>query len=467
MISRITSLLFIIYLFFIIQYWEYIDTSRYNFIFDDISIISLVIVVTLSFFYLRRNKESHTIITPDKLFVFLYAIMVYPGIIFFAEGKFRNDIILMQTISFVIFVFTLLFFNHIFNKPRFTRKSLIIKSHSSARKEHAEIIKITVVVSIVSIVVYLISGNFNRSNALVAIIDFFVGADFEGIQNYREESYNTSGILNVLGNYIGVIVLPITSLFFIIEGLKQRSRKLALYGFLLFLICMIFSLGTGSRLMTMKILLFSLISYLMLYDFNFNQALRVLFLIFSVLIISTVILKRGNLVEGFGPTLARDSERAVSRILFVKGGASLIVYSYYPFIEDFENGKTMLTSLFGSSEIKNQTLAKKMFSFYSGGRLGTAGPQTFGDLYANFGYYGQIIGSVMIAFMISLITKIIYDRTIWKSYDIVFVSYLSLVLGYMGYSETMSFKSNGFHVILILYVFYKIFTNLLNRKKYS
>jgi hypothetical protein len=84
--------------------------------------------------------------------------------------------------------------------------------------------------------------------------------------------------------------------------------------------------------------------------------------------------------------------------------------------------------------------------------LGTAGPQTFGDLYASFGYLGQILLTPMVAALLLSFRKL-YKRNIAKSsMDRALWTFLIVSFGYLGYSDFGSFKAIGFGYLFLVYL---------------
>lgn len=448
---------------------EYVDFSRYNIQLDGVTIFCVIIVLITCFFYFKVENKSLTLLTPDKVFIVFYVLMIYPGVVLLAEGDERQSIVVSQSLSIIIFILTVFFiksFNHLY---KYNLSLTIIKKHELANCEHKKITRFSVFCAILLIVFYIFSGNFNRSEALLGLVGLFLEYNTDSltsVNSYRSEIYESVGFIVVLGNYISVIILPILGSFLVIEGNKCDNKFLKNFGFFVVFVAFIFNIGTGSRLLTMKIILYFTILFSFLNKINIKLLFKASFIVFVILITTTFILGRGNKVkEGFGPIVAQNSERAFSRLFLVKGASSLIVYDYYPKKENFEYGSTIYNSLLGNSDFKRQTIANKMFSYVTGGKKGTAGPQTFADFYANFGYSGQIIGSFFLAIILSFFVALIFKKKRFKSFDLAFVGYITLLIGYMGYSEFLSFKVGGLHVVLFLYFGYSIINAILNFKK--
>ena len=467
--DKFLIIIFFVHILICLLNIEYVDFSRYNIQLDGITIFCVIFVLLTCLFYFKVEKKSLTLLTPDKLFIIFYILLIYPGVVLLAEGGERNSIILSQSLSIIIFILTVFFFKSI---KHFYRHNLFLeiqKKHALANFEHKSINRFSVFCAIVLIIFYILSGNFNRSEALLGLVRLFLEFNTDhlsSVNSYRAEIYDSVGFVNVLGNYISVVILPILGSFFVIEGNKCNNKSLKKFGFFVLITVLIFNIGTGSRLMTMKIFLFLTILFSFFHKINIKFLFRGSFIVFIILIITTILLGRGNKVkEGFGPIVAQNTERAFSRLFLGKGAASLIVYDYYPKKENFEYGSTIYNSFLGNSNFERETIAIKMFSYKTGGKKGTAGPQTFADFYANFGYLGQIISTFFLASFLSFFVWLIFKKKRFKSYDLVFVGYITLLIGYMGYSEFLSFKVGGMHIILFIYLGYSIINAILNFNK--
>lgn len=447
---------------------EYIDFSRYRFTMELFTLVPIILTFLILFVYFVLEKKSISLLTPDKLFILLYIMMIYPGVLFLSAGKEQDMIIFSQSLSIFFFIFAVIMVKSLLKSIYVIKKDTIISRHCKALAENNVLIKLVMFITVLLVVFYVASGNFNRSDALRGLISLvFAGYVDESVavNLYRSQIYYTDagGLSVMIANYTSVIVLPIISMFFILEGRKQNKIILKIFGVLVLFTALIFSIGTGSRLTTMKIVLYVLIVLSMVYKVKIKIVLQIGFMGFMLLVLTTVLLGRGNSGEGLGlgAVIAKNSERAFSRFMLGKGGSTLFVYEYYPQIEDYEYGSTMARTLIGNiGDKKTESLAIKMHK-YKYGVLGTAGPQTFGDFYANIGYLGQISAAFIIGLFFPLIYLVALKKKYWGSFDVAFIGYIFLTFGYMGYSDAMSFKTSGLHIVLLCYSLYLIIKSLL------
>lgn len=457
----------ILYLITIIFNWDYLQIGvGSNFSFVKLIILISLIIFLVIYIYLEKNIS---VFTPEKIFLLLYVGMVFPGILFMSSGANSDIITVVNFLSLCMFMLGYYLIRHFgVNKP-VSNKDLLKSRIFNNELERRIVIQVITIVSIFSITIYLISGNFNRSGALLFFLDLFSDEQsFEAtrVAQYRQEVYYSgaiSGIRNVIGNYISILILPIISIFFLIEGKKRENNYMYSYGIILIVVSLVFSIGTGSRLMTLKVLLYFFVVLSFIYNFDFAKIVRVGFISLLMLILTTSILGRGlNSGDSFGEKVSINTAKALQRVFFVKGDATLLVYDYYPEIEDFELGATIFNTLLGSAG-NSESLARKMYN-YKYGSLGTAGPQTFGEFYANFGYVGQIFISLLLGATIAIIFLITLKKRRWSSFEIALFGYMYLTLGYMGYSDAASFKTSGFHILLLIYFLYNLFKIIFTKK---
>lgn len=94
----------------------------------------------------------------------------------------------------------------------------------------------------------------------------------------------------------------------------------------------------------------------------------------------------------------------------------------------------------------------QMYRFIYDDRLGTGGPQAFADAYANFGVTGMLVSAFVIGIVVQGASIYIVRKNVHakNTAQIVFHAYLVILFAKIGYADIMTFKSSGFHVLLIL-----------------
>jgi hypothetical protein len=317
------------------------------------------------------------------------------------------------------------------------------------------------IIFLVCVAAVIVSGNLNRAGAFNVILELFFSVNseaFGAIAKYRADVYNVWGIRQVIGNYAGAVFGAFFALI-LFTHFYMNSRRTGRFGPKIIAIAIIafpiaYAIGSGSRLMLLRTLLiyfvFAALPYgLRLLDW---KNLQIGALIFALLVMSTTVLERGVQGETFAENMVIQTEKSVARLFLGKGGSTMAVYEYYPNIESFERGIPILEKLLGTEIDEEPTVALKIFSYLTSGSLGTAGPQTFGDVYASFGYPGQLFLTPLLAmFLLSL--RMLYRRTKEKNtLDRALWAFLIVSIGYTGYSDLASFKAIGFVYVLFIYL---------------
>lgn len=443
--------------------------TKYEYDLSTTKIFILILYVLTLIGYFSIQKTDLNILTPEKIFIYLFSLMIFPGILLLSTGKNADFIVTITYFSFLAFLAGFGFTRGLFIKSNTSNRFMIENRVKTATVEPKKLINVILILSIISIIVFVATGNFNRSSALVFFYDLFSDRDFSdqlSVAEYRSSVYETGTIgsrTNIIGNYIATLILPLSSAFLFIEGKKRKKKKLIRLGVIFLFITLLFSIGTGSRLMTMRTLLYFFVIITFIYKVNMKSIAQFGFLAFLLLILVTSILGRGEQHQTFGGKISENAVKSFERVSLAKGNSSLLVYQYYPLVEDFEKGKTFMADVLGTFS-KEESLARKMF-YFATGRSGTAGPQTFGEFYANFGFFGQIIFSFFTGVVLGLVLTMTLRKKSWKTLDICAFAYIYLGFGYMGYSSAFSFKSMGVHGMFVLYLFLR-FISIEGTRRY-
>jgi len=336
------------------------------------------------------------------------------------------------------------------------------------------LVSLSVLISTICFVLVFFLDGFDRGGAVNTIIQIVLGTDVElGVVNQsRTDYYSTFGVKDVLVNYAGGVVGPFFSLvacvaFFDLKaGRKYSFFGLILVGFLV-LYPLLFALGSGSRLTLLKLLLvYGIVFY---YRRGFRpfslRAIRLALTFFLLVIMTTAILQRGMQGETFEENVVLNTQKAIARIFLGKGGSTMSVYDYYPKREPFEYGVPIVEKLVGINLDNKPPIANKMFAYLTGGKLGTAGPNSFGDAYASFGFSGQIIFVFIYGPFLLWLRRVEQKNNLSSPLRRVYWSYVALGFGYVAYSDIASFKSIGLVYIIIIYLIIKGLINITARNK--
>lgn len=418
--------------------------------------VTLAYYATLAVYLLAHKRRGRVLLDPYNMFLFLFSVLIVPGVT--ATGPifssyYPHMAMLFSGISFV--AMGLLFE---IASPGTTNRSFAVRySPNMSRRTALTFLLIFLVLASITI----LTGNINRAGTFDVIFGLLspsADANIGAIANYRTEIYHTWGLREVIGNYAGGVFGPFFALilfsYFFMQGRRTGNVALMVLAVAIAAFPVFFALGTGSRLQLLRTLLIYVVYASLPYGIWLLNRKVLVFgaFAFALLVMSTSILGRGVQGEAFSDNLVIQTEKSLARVFLGKGGSTMIVYEYYPHIESFEGGIPILERLLGINLDGKPSVAVKIFAYLTDGSLGTAGPQTFGDLFASFGYFGQFLFTLVLA--ISLLSlrllyrrnpdKTMLDRALW--------AYLVVSVGYTGYSDLASFKAIGGVYVLVIYL---------------
>ena len=285
-------------------------------------------------------------------------------------------------------------------------------------------------------------------------------SEFGVIQGQREDIYLSGlGVADYILRYLIRVVLPI-AIFALFIDARSRNYKFEKFILLmLFAFCLLIAFGSGSRMFLMHLLTISSIVYFFYNSLSKTILLKFFTIFMSLLVFSTVILGR-FFVTGYSPiqVIFMAINRVFERIFLTKGVVTSYVFEYFPKIHPFLNGESFLQSLLGN--INNEKpLSQLMFSHIVGGN-GTAGPQSFGELYANFGLAGLMFCFV-IGFLLQVISISMIRIKKISPLKTAYIAYFVFLFGLMGYGKLLAFKTYGIHVLLVFITFNFIFISAI------
>jgi hypothetical protein len=221
-------------------------------------------------------------------------------------------------------------------------------------------------------------------------------------------------------------------------------------------------IANGSRLKGLAMLLFLLISYSYVKPISFRLVVDVALGVIWLLIFQTIALGRmlsSSIDESFLHIIYMSLNRVVERVFLTKGYVTQKVFEYIPDASNYKEGETLINN-------SGVSFAQEMFGFiYGAGVNGTAGPQAFGEIYANFGVFSMLLFAFFLGVAIHMLTKFVTKNLRLDARKIVFLSYFTILITKVGYSDVFSFKSNGMHVLIFLFMLLLLFNFLLKRFK--
>ena len=434
--------------------------------------------LALGFFYYAlvawyvvvHSRRGIVLVDAYNIFIFFFSVLIVPGVL--AASPEGSDLTphYMTLISGCCFMLPGLTSEIAFKRRREAAGNVKF-SHNIKN----ETIAVLCLIFLACVLLVLFSGNLNRAGVFFVIQDFLLSTDTvdaNAVAQYRAEVYyESSNIVSVIGNYAGGVFGVFFALIIYVHFMRRGDWLSKTIALSVVLFPLVFALGTGSRLLLLRTLMiyfaFAVIpTGLRVVDWRLLGRAS---LMFAVLITSTAILGRGVQGENAAQNLVVQTEKSIKRLLLVKGSGSLWVYDYYPAAEDFELGVPIIERLSGIEIDGEPSVANKIFSYRYGGASGTAGPQTFGDFYASFGYFGQFILAPLWAIVLLWLRGVYARKKSRGTVERAFWSIMMVSVGYTGYSDFGSFKAIGVVYLSFIYIFFKILArsarNLLRRSQ--
>jgi oligosaccharide repeat unit polymerase len=417
----------------------------------------IVLLITLYVFHRVIFPLNKLIFLPSNLFLFLFLVLVLPGILL------SSDYTIIGITSFYTYIGA--FICYIIGSAI---TSLLMKFDSNPEVIRYQTLPITTyrpggityslmgVILIVSISFTMFHADF-RGGIISSILEFIkTGMVPEYARNiaddrlfvYREGSYRTLSV--TVNSYITGLLLPLSTSFILASGIVHKNRFEILLGIFLSLITFAALISEGSRLRGMFYILFLIVLISHIRPIKFNTLIYSMSAVFGLLVLQTIALGRMIGGESYFANIIMSINRVIERIILVKGFVTQQVFHYIPWVSDYRMGETYIESLAGTLH-KGSTLAEEMSHFIFG-PAGTAGPQAFGEAYANYGVIGALIVALVLGFVIQLITILIIRQHSRSLLSLVFSCYLIVLVARTGYGDLFTFKTNGAHVLFIIWI---------------
>ena len=228
---------------------------------------------------------------------------------------------------------------------------------------------------------------------------------------------------------------------------------------MIFACCLLAS--SGSRLKTMFFLLFATVAVSHIRPLRVGVLIRWAYIAIFVLVVQTLVLGRMKGTDSMVGNLVMSANRVVERVFMTKGWGSQEVFHYIPQLSPYRHGETMLASLVGRFG-NALPFSHEMYAYLHGTvGAGTAGPQSFAEGYVNFGLPGLLAVAFLLGMFIQRATVYFIRAGRRDSLRLVFTAYVVVLLARTGYGGTLTFKTNGIHVLLLLWLAVSLLRNVL------
>lgn len=443
------------------QYWR---TDNYPIYYSFIRILTIIMIMIVSILLLKRSCPiTPSVLLPTNVFVYFLLFMIMPGVLLTSDFSYSGETSFYGYLTcFFLFTVGVVITSKVL---RFDPKMEIAKfSSSNLFTYNCQNLtyQLFIALFILSLLIVCVTTNF-KVNIFKEIYNFLVlGILSEGrIAEIRQEQYyeGSQSFLNSISSYCVVMFMPVSSMFVILNGMIRARKKEFIVGLIMMTISFAFLIISGSRKNALFVLLFIITAISCFRPLKMRKLVPFIISAIVFMIIQTLILGRMNYEHSSTANIVKSLNRSTERIFMGKGACSQVVFQYIPQYSDFKMGRTIPPSLFGRLS-GEEIFAIEMFKFMTGGKLGTAGPQAFAEGYANFGIPGMLILAVLMGILIQSICVYIIRCNVnaRNPRQIVFHSYLIILFAKIGYSDIMTFKSSGFHVLVFLMLIFYVFT---------
>lgn len=405
------------------------------------------------------------ILIPSVVFFILLTVLVYPGIIMTASDDPQGNLAVYgYIVSLILFSLGVVTASTLLQYQPTKEIDLHYSQFGTSPVIDSLARKWVIIIAITGIFLLAFGSGLNESGVLDSIISFFksgmISDSSKKVLAFRMVIYELSQSVFTVGlGYLNRLVMPIVATSLILYGSMMNKRLLKWAGFVLAVFVCIMLFGTGSRLTVGQIIIYFLIVFTLIRPIHVKNLIWIASASMVLLTLMTLAMGRFSGGEGYIVNAVMAVNRVLERAFLSKGSATLIVFEYFPHVEPYQFGKTIITQLAGRIS-ETPTLAQKMM-MYKYGSLGTAGPQSFGDAYANFGIWGMILYSYIIGLVLQVISIYIVRKKKMEPHTIAIMGYFTFLCAYSGYSGIASFKTNGLHVLLFYVVVSKVIIEII------
>jgi hypothetical protein len=281
----------------------------------------------------------------------------------------------------------------------------------------------------------------------------------------------TRDFIDLLYSYSTLLLMPLSCAFFWANGLIRRSRVMIIISLGLSVIVFLLIISEGGRLRGLFFVLYMTIVYSMVRGLKILSIINWGLLLVWLLIFQTIALGRFSSAadgQSMGAVIILSLNRVVERVLLTKGAVTQKVFEYIPAHADFKQGSTFFNALVGSAS-NEVSFAQEMFAYiYQGGFNGTAGPQAFGEMYANFGVVFMLFGALFLGILIQCCTEFVKKSIKMDPFLISVIAFGTILIARIGYSNLLTFKTNGMHILVLItliFIVMRVFAKI--QKKHS
>ena len=424
----------------------------------------LLIILAIVIVYSIKNKVSDGLLGkffPTNVFILLFSFMVLPGVLLTSDFSTSGNTSFYSYIaSFCLFLFGVVLANLIspLNWAQYELLNKGVKIYTLGSPTYIFMLLIL----IIGVIIAGISKDASTTSIYQQLFNFINGIELSDELAINRQTGGRADLMAIANIYALTLIIPISAAFIFINGVIKSNNVEKIIGLLLFFITFFVMIANGSRLKGLAMLLFLLISYSYVKPISFRLVVDIALGVVWLLIFQTIALGRmlsSSIDESFLHIIYMSLNRVVERVFLTKGYVTQKVFEYIPDVSNYKEGETLINN-------SGVSFAQEMFGFiYGSGVTGTAGPQAFGEIYANFGVFSMLLFAFFLGVAIHMLTKFVTKNIRLDACKIVFLSYFTILITKVGYSDVFSFKSNGMHVLIFLFMLFLLFNFLLKRVK--
>jgi oligosaccharide repeat unit polymerase len=405
-------------------------------------------IIVLSFYFLKSRVGIENILQPNiysVLVLFHLIFHVYIGTYLISSSYSRNSVInqisnpdlIITTFYYISLSILLLYLGFKFSDLFFKNKSSIIfrnylnKPLENYNKKGENFLvflfKILLLICLVSaIYVTYVNGE-------IPFMKLLFNSQNDLLLSRNDYNLNFKGI-RLIKNVIFEQLTLLLCLFFFALKNKNNSYKYWFYfSFLLSIYAAIFS-GAKSPIIVLFINLL-ILRYYLVGKISSKKILQFILAIL-ILILTIIILAAGD------SNLTLALEYLFNRVFIDEVSGTFLMFDIYPRGYDhiyFQSLSEFLSNLFGIEKIDNAQRTSMLYAFgdrAESGLFNQLSTYFLGEAWANFGYYGIIVGPIYVGFILGFFINFIIR--IKKSFLTV------SILTYFSFSSSISSQFNNF-----------------------
>ena len=436
-------------------------------------LITFLLIIILSYYFLKSRVGSNNILQPNIysiLILFHLFFHVYIGSYLIVIGYSRNSVLnqisdpdlIIRTFYYISFSILLLYLGFKISDLFFKNKSSI--AFNDFLKRPLENYNVKGENFLVFLFKFLLLFCFASSiyvtyvNGEIPFVKLLFNSQSELLLSRNDFNLNFKGI-KLIKNVIFEQLTPLLCLFFYALKSKKYSYKYWFYfSLLLSIYAAVFS-GAKSPIIVLFINLFVL-RYYLIGKISSKQIIKT-FLVLIMLVLIIILLASGD--SNFSLAL----EYLFNRIFIDEVSGTFLMFDIYPSTYDhiyFQSLSEFLSNLFGFNKVDNAQRATMLYAFgerAESGLFNQLSTYFLGEAWANFGFYGVIVGPIYIGFILGFFINLIIRAK---------KTFLSVsVLTYFSFSSSISSQFNNYIynsniiIISLIMILILIYSNLTIR----